>query len=101
VNSLFQGGTLDGAAYIAPHTQVPRISTVSSYRCSCRWQCAIPVVLGYNLSKVDPTLQPPVAADRSFFAKCHLSKFRTILLRHSFGYHERRSIFRFSIGRTF
>jgi len=55
----------------------------------------------YNLSVVSTILQPPVVADRSFFP--NNATYQTAL--QSFGlstvYSERRSLFRFSIGRTF
>jgi outer membrane protein insertion porin family len=103
LNSLFPQADFGRRAYIAPHTQVPRVST------GLELQVLMPVVnapfrlyWAYNLSKVDTTLQPPVAADRSFFPNnATYQSFLQSSFGQSFGYHERRSIFRFSIGRTF
>jgi outer membrane protein insertion porin family len=103
LNGLFPQADFGQRAYIAPHTQVPRIST------GLEIQVLMPVVnapfrlyWAYNLSKVDTDLQPPVAADRSFFPNnATYQSFVQSSFGQSFGYHERRSIFRFSIGRTF
>jgi outer membrane protein insertion porin family len=103
LNGLFPQADFGRRAYIAPHTQVPRVST------GLELQVLMPVVnapfrlyWAYNLSKVDTTLQPPVAADRSFFPNnATYQSFLQSSFGQSFGYHERRSIFRFSIGRTF
>ena len=68
LNSLFPQADFGQRAYVAPGTQIPRVST------GIELQVLMPVVnapfrlyWAYNLSIVNTTLQPPVAADRSFF----------------------------------
>jgi outer membrane protein insertion porin family len=103
LNSLFPQADFGQRAFIAPHTQVPRIST------GIELQVLMPVVnapfrvyWAYNLSKVNTNLQPPVAADRSFFPNnATYQSFVQSSFGQSFSYDERSSIFRFSIGRTF
>jgi outer membrane protein insertion porin family len=103
LNALFPQADFGRRAYIAPHTQVPRIST------GLELQVLMPVVnapfrlyWAYNLSKVNTNLQPPVAADRSFFPNnATYQSFVKSAFGQSFPYNERSSIFRFSIGRTF
>ncbi|HEY6991459.1 MAG TPA: outer membrane protein assembly factor BamA, partial [Bryobacteraceae bacterium] len=103
LNNLFPQADFGQRAYIAPDTQVPRVST------GIELQVLMPVVnapfrvyWAYNLSKVDTVLQPPVAADRSFFPNnATYQSFVQSSFGRSFAYRERNSIFRFSIGRTF
>ena len=102
LNSLYPQADFGRRAYIAPHTQVPRVST------GLELQVLMPVVnapfrlyFAYNPSYVNTVLTPPVVADRSFFPNNAtyqeaLSEFGTAQ-----PFHERRTIFRFSIGRTF
>ncbi len=55
----------------------------------------------YNLSFVNTNLQPPIVADRSFFPNNATYQSALQAFGLSIPYDERRSIFRFSIGRTF
>jgi len=101
LNALFPQADFGQRAYIAPNTQPPRVST------GLELQVLMPVVnapfrlyWAYNLSVVNTNLQAPFVADRSFFPnnatyQAALSNFAPI------PYDERRSIFRFSVGRTF
>jgi outer membrane protein insertion porin family len=103
LNGLFPQADFGGRAYIAPDTQVPRVSV------GLELQVLMPVVnapfrvyWAYNLSKVSTNLQPPVAADRSFFPNnATYQSFVKSSFGQSFPYNERSSLFRFSIGRTF
>ena len=68
LNSLYPQADFGRRAYIAPHTQVPRVST------GLELQVLMPVVnapfrlyFAYNPSYVNTVLTPPVVADRSFF----------------------------------
>jgi outer membrane protein insertion porin family len=102
LNNLFPQSDFGRRAYIAPGTQRPRIST------GLELQVLMPVVnapfrlyWAYNPSVVRTNLQPPIVADRSFFD--NNATYQTAL--EEFGqpipYDERKSLFRFSIGRTF
>jgi len=55
----------------------------------------------YNPSIVNTILQPPVVADRSFFANNATYQEALAYFGTAEPFHERHSIFRFSIGRTF
>ncbi len=102
LNGEFPQADFNPRAVLAPGTQRPRVST------GIELQVLMPVVnapfrlyWAYNLSYVNTNLQPPIVADRSFFP--NNATYQSAL--QSFGlaipYDERRSIFRFSIGRTF
>ncbi len=88
-------------AVIPRNTEPPRISA------GLELQVLMPVVnapfrlyWAYNLSYLNTNLQPPIVADRSFFP--NNATYQNYL---QYGvptpWDERRSIFRFSIGRTF
>jgi outer membrane protein insertion porin family len=102
LNALYPQAGFGRQAVIAPGTQVPRMST------GLELQVLMPVVnapfrlyWAYNPSIVRTTLQAPIVADRSFFP--NNATYQSTI--QSFGlpvpYDERRSMFRFSIGRTF
>jgi len=81
LNSLFPQADFGRRAYIAPHTQVPRIST------GIELQVLMPVVKrhfrllrAYNSEKSHTTLQPPVVQTVSFRGTM-LSSFDKFLLR--------------------
>jgi outer membrane protein insertion porin family len=102
LNSLFPQAGFGTRAYIAPGTQKPRVST------GVELQVLMPVVnapfrvyWAYNLSVVNTNLQPPIVADRSFFPNNATYQSALSAFGLSIPYDERRSIFRFSIGRTF
>jgi outer membrane protein insertion porin family len=59
------------------------------------------VYWAYNLSEANTFLQPPVVADRSYFPNDATYQSALQALGQGFSYNERKSIFRFSIGRTF
>ena len=102
LNSLFPQADFGRRAYIAPGTQRPRVSA------GLELQVLMPVVnapfrlyWAYNLSVVDTNLQAPYVADRSFFDNDATYKYALQTYGASIPYDERRSLFRFSIGRTF
>jgi len=102
LNALFPQADFGRRAYVAPGTQVPRVSA------GLELQVLMPVVnapfrlyWAYNLSIVNTTLQPPVAADRSFFPNNATYQSALAAFGQSTAFAEKRSMFRFSIGRTF
>jgi outer membrane protein insertion porin family len=102
LNGLFPQADFGRRAYIAPGTQRPRISS------GLELQVLMPVVnapfrlyWAYNLSVVQTNLQPPIVADRSFFDNNATYQSALAYFGQAIPYDERRSLFRFSIGRTF
>ena len=102
LNALFPQADFGRRAYIAPGTQKPRVSV------GLELQVLMPVVnapfrlyWAYNLSYVNTNLQPPIVADRSFFDNNATYQSALAAFGQPIPYDERRSIFRFSIGRTF
>jgi outer membrane protein insertion porin family len=102
LNAAFPQAAFDGRAKIAPGTQDIRSST------GVELQVMMPVVnapfrlyWAYNPHIVRTVLQPPVVADRSMFPNeaTFLTSVATLGTPQPFW--ERRSTFRFSIGRTF
>jgi outer membrane protein insertion porin family len=99
LQQLFPSTPISGQAYIAPGTQKPRIST------GLELQVLMPVVnapfrlyWAYNLSYVNTTLNPPVL-EQPALSPSTQSELQQLLMTN--GYDERRSLFRFSVGRTF
>jgi outer membrane protein insertion porin family len=103
LNNIFPQADFGQRAYIAPGTQVPRVSA------GLELQVLLPVVnapfrlyWAYNLSVVNTNLQAPVVADRSFFPNnATYQSFIQSPLGQPNSLDERRSLFRFSVGRTF
>jgi len=102
LNTLFPQSDFGRRAYIAPGTQPLRVST------GLELQVLMPVVnapfrlyWAYNPSIVNTVLQPPIVADRSFFPNNATYQNALQYIGVPQPYHERHSIFRFSIGRTF
>jgi outer membrane protein insertion porin family len=105
LNSEFPQGNFGQEAFIAPGTEKPRVST------GIELQVLMPVVnapfrlyWAYNLSVVNTNLLPPVVLTPSMFPnnttyQSALSSLRAFGLGAPLD--ERRSTFRFSIGRTF
>ncbi len=104
LNSLFPQSDFGRRAYIAPNTQPIRIST------GLELQVLMPVVnapfrlyWAYNPSIVNTTLQAPIVAGPDYFP--NNATYQNAIVAGYLGadqqYHERHSIFRFSIGRTF
>ncbi len=104
LDALFPQANFNPRAIIAPGTEKPRVSV------GLELQVLMPVVnapfrlyWGYNLSYVNVNLQPPIVIDRSLFPNnaTYQSAIDQVGLPVPGGLDERRSIFRFSVGRTF
>jgi outer membrane protein insertion porin family len=103
LNAEFPQANFTQRALLAPGTQKPRIST------GVELQVLMPVVnapfrvyWAYNLSIVSTTLQPPIVVDRAMFP--NNATYQSALQQFGLApvpWNERRSLFRFSIGRTF
>ena len=102
LNDQFPESGFDGRARIAPGTQRIRVST------GLELGVMLPVVnapfrvyFAYNPSRVAINLQPPIVADRASFPNnaTFLNAVSTIGQQYPFD--ERRTMFRFTIGRTF
>ncbi|MDQ6666331.1 MAG: outer membrane protein assembly factor BamA, partial [Acidobacteriota bacterium] len=102
LNAMFPQAAFDGKVRIAPGTEKIRMST------GLELQVLLPVVnapfrvyWAYNPSIVRENLQTPVVADRSYFPNnaSFLQAIRTF--GQTFPFFEKRSTFRFTIGRTF
>ncbi len=105
LNAEFPQGNFGKKAFIAPGTQTPRMSV------GLELQVLMPVVnapfrlyWAYNPSVVNTTLLPPVLVTPSMFPNeaTYQSAINSLKgLGYGFNLDERRSTFRFSIGRTF
>ncbi|MGI8961625.1 MAG: outer membrane protein assembly factor BamA [Bryobacteraceae bacterium] len=102
LNALFPQADFTRRAVIAGGTQKPRVSA------GLELQVLMPVVnapfrlyWAYNLSYVNTNLQPPVVVDRSFFPNNATYQNAIRQLGPVYPFDERRSLFRFSVGRTF
>jgi outer membrane protein insertion porin family len=89
-------------AVIAPGTQRPRMST------GLELQVLLPVVnapfrlyWAYNPMIVREFLQPPIVSDRSFFPNQQTFINALASFGQAYPFYEKRSTFRFTIGRTF
>ncbi len=102
LNGQFPQAGFTGKAYIAPGTQKIRAST------GLELQVLMPVVnapfrlyWAYNPSIFRGYLQPPIAVDRSDFPNSVTFANALVSVGQPIPFFERRSTFRFSIGRTF
>jgi len=102
LNAEFPEAGFTGEAYIAPGTQKPRAST------GLELQVLMPVVnapfrlyWAYNPLLVRTYLNPPIAADRSYFPNNATYQSALASIGQSVPFLEKHSMFRFSIGRTF
>jgi outer membrane protein insertion porin family len=102
LNNIFPQAGFDGRAAIAPGTQAIRTST------GLELQVIMPVVnapfrlyWAYNPNIVRTFLQPPIVADRSSFPNQATFVNSVALWGQASPFFERKSTFRFSIGRTF
>ncbi len=102
LNEVFPQAGFTGRAIIAPGTQKVRTST------GIEFQVMMPVVnapfrlyVAYNPTVLGRYLQPPVVADRSYFA--NLATFYGALASYgsAIGWYEKKTMVRFTIGRTF
>ena len=102
LNSQFPQAGYTGQVYIAPGTQKARAST------GLELQVMMPVVnapfrlyFAYNPSTVREYLQPPIVADRSSFPNNATFLNSIATYGTAYPFFERRTLFRFTIGRTF
>ncbi|HWB83679.1 MAG TPA: outer membrane protein assembly factor BamA [Bryobacteraceae bacterium] len=102
LNAQFPQAGFDGRVRIAPGTQRTRVST------GLELQVMLPVVnapfrlyWAYNPSVVREYLQPPIVADRSMFPNNATFINSIATFGQVYPDFERRSLFRFTIGRTF
>jgi outer membrane protein insertion porin family len=102
LNLGFPQAGFTGKVYIAPGTQKMRAST------GLELQVMLPVVnapfrlyWAYNPSILNTYIQPPIVADRSMFPNA--ATFANSLAQYGQGFPwpEKRTMFRFTIGRTF
>ena len=102
LNIQFPQAGFDGRVKIAPGTQKMRAST------GLELQVMMPVVnapfrlyYAYNPLRVSQYLQPPIVADRSFFPNEATFIQSVALFGRASPFVEKRTSFRFTIGRTF
>jgi outer membrane protein insertion porin family len=102
LNNQFPQAGFDGKVQIAPGTQRIRVST------GLELQVMLPVVnapfrlyWAYNPSVVRENLQPPIVADRSSFPNQSTFINSVASYGQAYPYMEKRSLFKFTIGRTF
>jgi outer membrane protein insertion porin family len=103
LNNEFPQAGFSGKVQIAPGTQKLRMSS------GLELQVLLPVVnapfrvyFAYNPLTVREYLQPPVVADRSMFPnQATYAQYLTSNQAGFYPYFERRTLFRFTIGRTF
>jgi outer membrane protein insertion porin family len=102
LNSQFPQAGFTGQVKIAPNTQAIRTST------GVEIQVLLPVVnapfrvyFAYNPTIVRQYLQPPIVADRSMFPNA--ATFNSALTQYgqAYPFFEKRTMFRFTVGRTF
>jgi outer membrane protein insertion porin family len=102
LNTEYPGAGFVGKAVLAPGTQSPVMST------GLEIQVLLPVVQApfrvywaYNPLVVREYLQPPIVADRSFFPNEATFLNAVASFGTAYPFFEQRSMFRFTIGRTF
>ncbi len=102
LNTQFPQAGFGGKVYIAPGTQKMRAST------GLELQVMLPVVnapfrlyFAYNPSTVREYLQPPIVADRSSFPNNATFLNNIATYGQAYPFFEKRTMFRFTIGRTF
>ena len=102
LNTQFPQAGYNGKVFIAPGTQKMRAST------GLELQVMLPVVnapfrlyFAYNPSVVREYLQPPIVADRSSFPNNATFINSIATYGQAYPFYEKRTMFRFTIGRTF
>jgi outer membrane protein insertion porin family len=102
LNNQFPQAGFNGKVIIAPGSQRIRVST------GLELQVMLPVVnapfrlyWAYNPSVVREYLQPPIVADRSSFPNQNTFLNSVASYGQAYPYMEKRSLFKFTIGRTF
>ncbi|PWT97256.1 MAG: outer membrane protein assembly factor BamA [Terriglobia bacterium] len=102
LNGQFPQAAFDQRVRIAPGTQKLRAST------GIELQVMLPVVQApfrlywaYNPSIVREYLQPPIVADRSMFPNAATFNAAVASFGQAYPFFEKRTMFRFTVGRTF
>ena len=102
LNEEYPQAGFTGEAYIAPGTQKLRAST------GLELQVVMPVVnapfrvyWAYNPSCFRGYLQPPIVTDKSYFPNDATYQNAVATIGQSYPFFEQRSMFRFTVGRTF
>ena len=102
LNDAYPTAGFQGKAIVYPGTQAPRMST------GLELQVLLPVVQApfrvywaYNPLTVREYLQPPIVADRSIFPNEATFINAVASFGNAYPFYEQRSMFRFTIGRTF
>ncbi|HTT62870.1 MAG TPA: outer membrane protein assembly factor BamA [Bryobacteraceae bacterium] len=102
LNNQYPTAGFEGKAFVYPGTQAPRMST------GLELQVLLPVVQApfrvywaYNPLLVREYLQPPIVADRSIFPNQATFLNAVASFGNAYPFYEQRSMFRFTIGRTF
>jgi outer membrane protein insertion porin family len=102
LNGLYPQAAFDGRVRLAPGTQNMRSST------GIELQVLLPVVQApfrvywaYNPQVVRQFLQPPIVADRAMFPNNQTFLQAITSFGQGYPFVEKRSTFRFTIGRTF
>jgi outer membrane protein insertion porin family len=102
LNELFPSAGFSSNVKIAPGTQAVRTST------GLEIQVLLPVVqapfrvyFAYNPTNVREYLQPPIVADRSLFPNAATFNSALASYGQAYPFFERRTLFRFTVGRTF
>src|SRR5579862_5209211 len=102
LNNEYPTAGFEGKALVYPGTQKPRMST------GLELQVMLPVVQApfrvywaYNPLTVQEYLQPPIVADRSIFPNQATFTNAVASFGNAYPFFEQRTMFRFTIGRTF
>jgi len=102
LNNQFPQSGFDGRVKIAPGTQKIRTST------GLELGVMLPVVnapfriyFAYNPTTVREYLQPPIVADRASFPNAATFNNSVNLFGQAYPFFERRTMFRFTVGKTF
>jgi outer membrane protein insertion porin family len=102
LNALFPEAAYKNKAVIAAGTQAIRTST------GIEFQVLMPVVnapfrvyFAYNPNVVRQYLEPPIAADRSYFPNSATFNNAIAQFGQPLPFFEKRTLFRFTVGRTF
>ena len=102
LNEQFPSAGFTSNVKIAPGTQAVRTST------GLEIQVLLPVVqapfrvyFAYNPTNVREYLQPPIVADRSLFPNAATFNSALASYGQAYPFFERRTLFRFTVGRTF
>ena len=102
LDTMFPEAAFGNKAVVAPGTQALRVST------GLELQVLMPVVnapfrvyFAYNPLRVSEDLQPPIVADRSYFPNNATFQNSLATFGQALPFDERRTLFRFTVGRTF